>query len=70
MPAEEILEAAGMGEEVAPMEETAVPADLSTVSRQLDQIIVWQICQIALLAALLGCLLGVACARAFGRIWR
>lgn len=70
MPVEEILEAAGMWEEVAPMEETAVPVDLSVVSQQLDHIVAWQMVQVGVLALLVGCLLGIACARVLGRMWR
>ena len=65
-----ISEAATMVVEVSPMGETVPSVDLLTVSQQLDQIIVWQAGQIALLSALVGCILGLALACIVGRLWR
>lgn len=68
---EEILEAATVGEEVALAEETVVPAvDLSTVSQQLDMVILWQKGQLGFQALFLGCFLGAVIAVLIGRWWR
>lgn len=68
---DEILEAAPVGEEVALTEETVVPTvDLSTVSRQLERIEVWQMAQFGMLAVIFGCVLGVVFGKVVAKIWK
>lgn len=66
----ELLEAVTVVEEVATAGGTVVPADLSTVSQQLDQLIGWQIAQLGVLCMIVGAIIGVAFAKVIGRMWR
>ena len=65
-----LLEAAAVAEEVAAMGEIAGSVDLTTISQQLDQVILWQAAQFATLWVLIGVVIGVAVALVIRRFWR
>lgn len=64
------LEAAAMAEEVAATGEIAGSVDLTAVSQQLDQVIIWQAAQFTTLWVLIGAVIGLAVAMVLGRFWR
>ena len=66
----ELLEAAAVAEEVAVAGEAVVPVDLSTVSQQLDQVLLWQAAQTFILALAVGVFLGAVLALVIGRAWK
>ncbi len=66
-----LSEAAAVAEEVASAGEIAGSAvDLTTISRQLDQILTWQMALVFSLAVIAGIIVGVAVAKRVGRIWQ
>lgn len=65
----ELLEAAAGLEEVASSGEAVVSVDLTTVSQQLDQVILLQEQQLSLIAVLIGCILGITVVKWIARLW-
>ncbi len=66
----DLLEAAAGVEEVAAPGETVGSVDLTTISQQLDQVIVWQAANFGTQWILIGCLIGAVVALVIGGIWK